>query len=144
MRSLVRHPKLDQVLCGGDDGIPRLYKVYRTEARSMNQEDHNLVKEYGSCESLISALAFQPDGKLIAVGTEAGTVTLFETESGKRLGDLVGAKGAIYSIAFSLDGKLIAAGGMDGTLRIYEVSTRELMRGFIPVPISIQKNEVRH
>ena len=144
MRTLVRHPKLDQVLCGGDDGVPRLYKVYRTEARSMNQEDHNLIKAYDGLDSLISALAFQPEGKLFAAGTEAGNIALFETETGRKLGELTGAKGAIYCIAFSSDGKTLAAGGMDGMLRIYEVSTRKLLREFVPVPLSKPVKEARH
>src|SRR5262249_44648788 len=73
LRCLVRNPKALQVLCGGDDGIPRLYKIFRTEARTMNQEDHNLVRQYDKQLGVITALAFSDDGTTIAVGSDLGT-----------------------------------------------------------------------
>ena len=31
---------------GGEDGIPRLYTMFRTHVRTMNQEDYNLVRAF--------------------------------------------------------------------------------------------------
>jgi hypothetical protein len=119
LRCLARNPKAEQVLCGGDDGIPRLYKIFRTEVRTMNQEDHNLVKDYEKQPSGITALAFSADGKYIAVGTDIGTIHLYNTADGKPLTQLSGLSGAAYALAFSPNGDNIASAGFDGIVRIY-------------------------
>jgi len=136
LRCLVGNPKAEQVLCGGDDGIPRLYKIFRTEVRTMNQEDHNLVMAYEKQPSGITALAFSADGKHIAVGTDAGTVHLYTTADGKLQCMLNGLSGAAYAIAFSPSGDSVASAGFDGTVRIYNATTGSLQRQFVPVPIA--------
>ncbi len=133
-RCLVRNPMSDQVLCGGDDGIPRLYKVFRTAARTMNQEDHNLLRAYEPQEGAITAEAFSKDGKMIAVGAESGIVNVY-TVDGARVASLYGQRGVIYALAFQPDGKRIAAGGFDGQVRLYDLPTGKLAMAFVPVPL---------
>lgn len=140
LRCLVRNPKAEQVLCGGDDGIPRLYKIFRTEVRTMNQEDHNLVLAYVKQPSGITALAFSADGKHIAVGTDIGAIHLYNTADGKLLSTLSGLSGAAYALAFSPDGESIAAAGFDGTVRIYTAKSGALQKQFVPVPITNARN----
>src|SRR5207244_1896038 len=94
LRCLVRNPKATQVLCGGDDGIPRLYKIFRTEVRTMNQEDHNLLRQYDKQPGTITALAFSYDGSLIAVGSETGLVNVYTAAEGKPVAALRGLQGA--------------------------------------------------
>ncbi len=125
----------DVVLCGGEDGIPRLYKVFRTAARTMNQEDHNLLRIFDRQPAPITALAFSADGSQIAVGTEGSEVNLYSALDGKRLATLRGHRGVIYALAFRPDGKQIATGGFDGTVRIYNLPAGTLAKAFVPVPI---------
>src|SRR5258708_40356996 len=83
-RCMQRHPKSDQVLVGGDDGVPRRYEVFRTKPRTMNQEDHNLLREYEHLPGQINAVACNADGRRFAVGGEGGDVRAYETESANR------------------------------------------------------------
>jgi WD40 repeat protein len=136
LRCLVSNPKAEQVLCGGDDGIPRLYKIFRTEVRTMNQEDHNLVKAYDKQSSGISALAFSADGATIAVGTDVGTINLYNTVDGKLVCSLAGLAGAAYALTFSPRNDAVAAAGFDGTVRIYNAKSGILQKQFVPVPIT--------
>jgi WD40 repeat protein len=136
LRCLVRNPKEDQVICGGDDGLPRLYKMFRTEARSMNQEDHNLIRTFEKQPGTITALAFAPDGMRIAVGTETGMVNVYTVADGKLLASLPGAEGALFALAFTPDSKRLATGGLDGRVRLYDLPAGILFKAFVPVPLA--------
>jgi WD40 repeat protein len=138
LRCLVRNPKEDQVLCGGDDALPRLYKIFRTEVRTMNQEDHNLVRTFEKQSGTITALAFAPDGMRIAVGTETGMVNVYTVADGKLLAALPGAEGALFALAFTPDGKRLATGGLDGRVRLYDLSGGFLFKAFVPVPLAVK------
>jgi WD40 repeat protein len=142
LRCLVRRPGVDQVMCAGDDGIPRLYKIFRTEARTMNQEDHNLIRAYDAQGAVATCVAFSADGKAFAVGTETGHLALYSVEDGKLLFRLPGATGGLYALAFRPDGAQLAAGGFDGTVRLYDRSTGRLAKAFVPVPIDRRKEKI--
>jgi WD40 repeat protein len=126
----------DDVLCGGADGIPRLYQVFRTEARTMNMEDHNLIRAYPRQLDPITAMAFSPDGAQIAVATEGPKVSLYRIADGKQLATLSGHRGAIYAVAFRPDGAQVATGGFDGQVRLYDLPSGRLVKAFVPVPIT--------
>jgi streptogramin lyase len=77
----------------------------------------------------ITALAFSPDGKRLAVGGYRA-VTVWDTEAGRPVGCLTGLSGSVLSLAFSPDGKhLAAAGGApaeSGEVRIYDLGAKTL------------------
>ncbi len=147
IRCMVKNPKADQVLVAGDDGIPRLYQMFRTKPRTMNQEDHNLLRSYEKQPGVATACAFSADGGFFAIGSEAGVVNVFKTDNGgpaesdkpviggKPLVTLAGAQGAIFAIAFRPDGRQVAAAGMDGQVRIYSLPSGSLFKAFVPVPL---------
>lgn len=145
LRCLARNPKADQVLCGGDDGIPRLYKIFRTEARTMNQEDHNLVKAYDKQAGAITAVAIAPDGMRLAIGSITGSINIYETATGKLVSVPKGVDGPVYAMAFSPDSLTLTAGGFDGVVRTYNTALGQLMHAFTPVPLmhSRQKDVVK-
>jgi hypothetical protein len=62
--------------------------------------------------SSVLALAFAPDGKLLASGDLSGEVRFWDTKTWKEVGRLAAHKDSIDSLSFSPDGKrLMAAGG---------------------------------
>jgi len=148
IRCMAKNPKADQVLVAGDDGLPRLYQMFRTKPRTMNQEDHNLLRSYPKQPGVATAVAFSTDGTLIAVGSEVGLVNLYKTDNGgpaesdkpviggTSLATLSGGHGAIFTIAFRPDGKQVATGGMDGFVRLYSLPEGTLLKSFVPVPLS--------
>ncbi len=136
LKALARHPKADQLVIGGDERVPRVYKVFRTQNRDMNYTDFNLLKAFEAQPGgPISAVAFSPDGSRIAVGGTTGEVRLYDAMDGSRKATLGGIKGSIYSIAFAPDGKRVAVGGFDGTIRLFDPVDGKLIVGFAPVPL---------
>ena len=84
----------------------------------------------------IAALAWSPDGGHIAVAGASPEVTVYDADSGRRVAACKGHKAGIYTVDFSPDGQMLATGGFDGQVRLYRVSTGELAKSFIPVPIT--------
>lgn len=146
-RAMTRHPKAEQVLVAGDDGTPRLYQVFRTGVRTMNQEDHNLLRVYEKQQGQINTLAFSTDGTMFAAGGESGIAIVYMTDNGgaaapdkpiiggKSLVTLKGNRGTVHAVAFHPNGKQVAVGGFDGKVRIYEVPSGKLIKEFVPVPL---------
>lgn len=135
VRAMAKHPTSEQVLMAGDDGIPRLYNVFRTRARTMNQEDHNLLRMFEKQPGTISAVAFNPNGSLVAIATEKGTLKIFQTTDGKLVASPTGFTGAIFALAFRPDGKNLAVGGFDGNVYLFDTQSWTLAKRFVPVPI---------
>ena len=135
IRRLVRMPKDDQVLCGGDDGVLRLYKVFRTEARTMNNEDHNLIRAYEALPATITALAVSSDGARALVGDISGDLRVFNVADGKTLVSLKCYDGSIFAAAFRPGSHDFVTGSFDGRVRLY-TDTGRLLRAFVPVPLS--------
>lgn len=72
----------------------------------------------------VYSLSFSPDGSLLATGTDEGTVQLWETSSGLKVGQFQGHSSYVRNVAFSPNGKLLATTAPeDGTARLWAVWT---------------------
>lgn len=71
----------------------------------------------------VLAVAFSPDGLIIASASTDQTIRLWEPETGHDLRTLRGHMGAVHALAFSPDGKLLASGSADTSIRVWEVTT---------------------
>jgi WD40 repeat protein len=67
------------------------------------------------------SLAWSPDGKLLAVGMQDGSVQILEANSGKRLVNLTGHTLWATGVAFSPDGRLLASCSIDGTIILWGI-----------------------
>jgi WD40 repeat protein/mono/diheme cytochrome c family protein len=63
--AVARHPKRDEIVVGGADGTPRVYRVFRLTARAIG-DDSNLIRELPPLTGRINGIAVSPDGKKIA------------------------------------------------------------------------------
>jgi WD40 repeat protein len=135
LAAIARHPSKDVIVIGGEDRVPYIYMMDRAQNMKI-ADDSTLIRKLDRQDGSIAALAWSDDGAHIAVGGAAPEVTIYDAESGKRTAACKGHKAGIYAVAFSPDGQTLATGGFDGEVRLYRVGTGELVREFVPVPIS--------
>ncbi len=66
-------------------------------------------------------VAFSPDGRTLASGSQRGNVRLWDpTSSTKPVREYRGHEGPVWSLAFSPDGNRLASGGRDATVRVWD------------------------
>jgi WD40 repeat protein len=74
----------------------------------------------------VIAVAFSPDGKLLASADGAGTARLWYMATGQPRGKPIrvnSALSAVFGVAFSPEGKLLATAGSDGMVRFWDPVT---------------------
>jgi WD40 repeat protein len=75
----------------------------------------------------VTAVAFSPDRRLLATGSSAGAVTLWDARTGEREKRFVAHKLAVNSIRFSPDGRLLLTASSDHEARLWDVETARLL-----------------
>ena len=143
LMAVQRHPKEEQVLIGGADGEPKLYKIFRTQARQIG-DDFNRLRGYSKLPGRICSLQFNADGSKFVVGSSnatTGAARIYKTDSDKTndappLAELKPQPAGVFAVAFRHDGQQVATGGLDGVVRIYNAETGELLKEFVPVTLS--------
>ena len=71
----------------------------------------------------VEAVAFSPDGELIATASADGTARVWDVATRRQSSVLMGHGGQVNSVAFLPDGTHIATASDDGTARIWQVQS---------------------
>lgn len=166
---LARHPLRDEVLIGGTDGVPAIYRMERITKRVIG-DNANLIRQFPAMQGRVFGVDFAPDGKRIAAGSShegTGTVNIYASDydstmpdAVRKLVETVNGKGkelddwivkdvkqlsataipcGIFSVSFSPDGKRVAAAGQDGQIRLIDAATGAIAKEFTSVPLVKEK-----
>jgi WD40 repeat protein len=72
------------------------------------------------------AIAFSPNGRLLATASYDRTVRLWAVQTGTSWAVLEGHTGGVRAVAFSPDGQLLASASVDNTVRLWNPENRTL------------------
>jgi WD40 repeat protein len=95
---------------------PATEKPLRTWTLMQNKNDEDQIVR-------IVALAFSPDGTLLAAGDGDNSIVVWEVGTGQMRARFSGHKIGTMALKFSPDGRMLASGGEDRTVRLWELSS---------------------
>ncbi|MFJ6602214.1 WD40 repeat domain-containing serine/threonine protein kinase [Streptomyces lydicus] len=74
----------------------------------------------------VNAVAFSPDGKILAGACDDETVRLWDVATHRVTATLIGHRGRVFTLTFSPDGKTLASGCDDGAgrVRVWDMGTK--------------------
>ncbi|MEO6809410.1 MAG: DUF1549 domain-containing protein [Isosphaeraceae bacterium] len=82
LAALLRHPKRDELLVGGSDGTPKIYRIYRETPRKIG-DDANLIASLTPMLGRIFSAGMNADGTRFALGSSLdgkGQVDIYSYE----------------------------------------------------------------
>jgi WD40 repeat protein len=141
-----RHPSKDELVVGGADGAPKLFRMYRPadKARQIG-DDFNKIRDFEKLPGRIYDVEFNHDGSQIVAASSddgKGEVRVYKTDNASLLAKYSGEQGGIYAATFNKDGSQIAAGGFDGKVLLIGAADGKMIKEFVPVPLGSGQTSV--
>ena len=93
LASLSKQPERDEILVGGADGVPQIYRIHRITKRVIG-DNSNLIRRYPAMPGRIWSTDYSADGKRIAAASSLdgkGYVNIYKSEFDPALPDDVKA-----------------------------------------------------
>ena len=92
-----------------------------SSASALDPPSH-LARTLSGHTSEVWAMAFSPDGRLLATGSQDGTARLWDPATGQHQRTLTGHTSEVVAVAFSPDGRLLATASGDKTTRVWDLA----------------------
>ncbi len=118
-------PDGGRLASGAMDGSVRVWRLAdQVETRVLG-----ITRELGPDEVpgfMVNGVAWHPRGRRLAAANDYGTVTIWDTVTGRTVREIAADQGELETVAWSPDGRLLASGGAQGTVKIWEAGTGNL------------------
>ncbi len=82
---------------------------------------HRIIRTLTGHSNKVTSVAFSPDGRILASGSDDHTIKLWDLQTGLQIVTLCGHESYVQSVAFSPDGKTLVSGGYDNTVKVWQV-----------------------
>jgi mono/diheme cytochrome c family protein len=139
LAAVQRHPSKDEVIVGGSDGTPKLFRIFREAGKDRKiGDDFNLIRNFENLPGRLYAAKFNKDGSQLVVGSsndDQGEIRVYQTEDAKLVSKSTDNLGPIFTATFASDKPIIYAGGYSGRVAQLDATTGKLIRQFVPVPL---------
>ncbi len=86
--------------------------------------------------SMVFSPEFSPDGTMLALGGNSGSIELWEVSTGRNIAALEGHTNAVNSVVFSPDGTTLASEPGDNTVKLWDVMTGRSIATFEHLGVS--------
>jgi len=135
---VIRHPTREQVLAVGSDGEPRLYKIFREQARQIG-DDFNLIRAYSKLPGRLCDLDFSLSGNKFVVGASSatsGAARIYMTEDPAKFVDIPDVTAPVFAVSFRPDEMQVAISGFDGMVKLCNAETGAVEQTFPAAPLT--------
>jgi WD40 repeat protein len=113
---------------GGYDGTVRVWDVATGKALAVPARAPAPANTPAADLPAVTALAFSPDGKALAVGCGDAQLLLFNAADGKFLRAVPGHTSAVTGLAFHPSGTVLASASKDRTVRLWSVANGQPLK----------------